>query len=165
MSGLNDATVTISLEALDRLRAEVRTATERAQLAMADLLERSARSDSEIWTALRFAIPVVQFAVANLPPSDAPNWPHVELRGLAEVLDRSVDPRWHELAPILAEFAREASEWETARKTGRYAEKIAQAALEGPEDTSEACRCAQGDSSDCPLHGVFRLASGENPPK
>lgn len=62
--------------------------------------------------ALRYALPIVQFAVANLNPETYRGWPHEELRKLAALLPETL-PTWTEidvLSLTLREAARAASD-------------------------------------------------------
>lgn len=123
MSVLTGAQVTIELEQLDRLRKDLLTAqTQRAVAeAVAAELALHGQGTEKLAAALRDALKVVEFAVANLPPSDAPRWPYENLRSLAQFLSQvEFDQRLKEWAiSCLIGFATEAAEWEKARKEGR----------------------------------------------
>jgi hypothetical protein len=75
--------------------------------------------------ALENLYPVVQFAMANLDPIATRGWPHEALAQFAKLLpDLPISPFIRESTNDLRMFARNASEWEQARKEGTAEEKL-----------------------------------------
>jgi hypothetical protein len=115
---------------------ELRQARETAERRCADLEKKLAEtqlSDSQsrlrtLFEAFRYAMPVVQFAVANLFPLTVRGWPWHDLRRLARMLPgipgASNFPA--ELAVTLDSFSHVAEKWEVARAEGREKELLAE---------------------------------------
>ena len=111
MSEGTAGTVTLSIEAHDELRGKISTAYAemadlRKQLAEAERSGDDERLEAVI-EALEQAIPVIQFAVANLHPDTVKGWPHRELRAFANSLELlpGATPAHKELAQDLRVFA------------------------------------------------------------
>lgn len=128
-----NATVTIGIEdyqklksrgdALEREVGDLRAALDEARLGGND-------SDARrLGEALNLALPVVQFAIANLHPLTVRGWPYKELRALSKVLpdcpgvDRSIRDCCRGDWKILTD---EMEKWETARAEGREKELLAE---------------------------------------
>jgi hypothetical protein len=117
------AEVTISLDDLDELRqardkAERRAAEYKAQLLKEELDDPSGKVPKLV-ACIQAAMPIVQFAVANLDPSITRNWPYEELAKFAEVLDKmpGVDELTKEFALEFRNFAREIKRTESDRRS------------------------------------------------
>ena len=110
---MSRGTVNIPLDEWNQLQADA----EKRKGELAEALRRArdaeAGSGDERARALRdiidVALPVVQFAVGNLPPESVRGWPHVELQQLAERL-RTMPGREAEHETISAEFRTFANE-------------------------------------------------------
>ena len=110
---MSRGTVNIPLDEWNQLQANAER--RKAELAEAHRRARDAEAGSgdERVRALRdiidVALPVVQFAVGNLPPESVRGWPHVELQQLAERL-RTMPGHDAEHETISAEFTTFANE-------------------------------------------------------
>lgn len=87
---MGEAPITISLAQVDELRAQVRGAYARVheleiELANAKRADPSGRiHDLEVLACSM--MPIVRFAIANLPPSEIANWPADAIRDMAYYL-------------------------------------------------------------------------------
>lgn len=119
-----NATVTIQLNDLDKLRKD---------LAMRDKLIEGLREEvhaaraydptnkvTELYAAVQAALPVVRFAVANLPPEMSPGWPYLALHSIGTMLQTipGATVTDIELGLELVSMSREIAPFEQARARG-----------------------------------------------
>lgn len=130
-AAIGDAPITITLSQLDAMRADIRVANERAAKFEQDLVNaRSADPSHRIGALTRTiregCLPVVRFALANLPPSEIPKWPVDAVKVLAAHLavlpDATEDDRV--LSIELEAFAGDIEEHNFSRAVSRLAKSI-----------------------------------------
>ena len=104
-------TVNLTLEELDVLRSTSARALARVTQLEAKLIDTLRRGVSPepalVVLMLDAVLPVVQYAVANLPPETAPGWPYEALRAFGQFLK---DMPGHE--PLAADLSARAAEIE-----------------------------------------------------
>jgi hypothetical protein len=116
------ATLTMPLDEYETLRravqeAEKENAALRAQLEKVNLSADDAVP--KLATALNAALPIVQFAIANLDPDTVRGWPYETLRTLADTLQTvpGISAQTREAWIEFKKFASEAENRETERRT------------------------------------------------
>lgn len=123
------ANVTIALDELDNLRAQVQKAGDeaaalRAQLQKAERSSEDARVD-HLFQLVEALIPCVQFAVGNLDVETVRNWPHPDLAKAAKLLEHApgLPGNLKELHIEWGVFAREAAKIEDERRRGVHKQR------------------------------------------
>jgi len=131
MSGIDTATVTLTLGQLQELQTKI-VALEKEIADARRTIDSGRLGDPEssaraLSTTLTDSLAVVRFAVANLDPLTVRGWPYDELRrvGAAIATLPGVSDFVRELSNTLVEFANRAEGWEQARAEGKEQERLA----------------------------------------
>lgn len=87
---LGEAPITISLAQVDELRAQVRQAYARVRELEIELADAKRTDPTKRIEGLerlaRTMLSIVRFAIANLPPSEVPNWPQADVATMLALL-------------------------------------------------------------------------------
>jgi hypothetical protein len=122
---IGDAPVTISLSQLNGLYEQIQHAHERARQLENELVQTRMADPTKRTHALnllaRNMLHIVRFAIANLPPSEIPKWPHEAVAAVAGGLKHLVDFNEDDqvLAAELALFVKDIHEGEVTRAEKR----------------------------------------------
>ncbi len=120
---MSTATVTMPIDEYVKLKQLLDEKDEQVKKLLSDLNAARAEDPSNRVGSLnqlvRDAMPVVQFAMANMSPRDIKRWPADKLRSVAVGIASLADYSSHdeELAAEMQRFASECDEWERVRKT------------------------------------------------
>lgn len=148
---MNTATVNIPLSELDQLRDSLRVLQNRVVELEKQVVEAKMSDPAGTIRLLQeivdHALPVVQFAIANLEPSTVRGWPHESLREFAKKLVEMPNATTHtqELSREFEHFAKLAAGYEEFRRERDAKRVVLPATVEdyGPKTEEAAMVHAQ----------------------